>query len=139
MGRGHTGLHKYVADRLSVKPCIMVALKPAVSVNIIHVFLFYSLCTIITIQLVESGWSVILRAIFPMTAPAMTSLSVVSSSSSNECPKCDVTKKSGKHSCCARGGAWFKNCGDASDTQFDHTWAEGVKACLLYTSDAADE
>ena len=45
------------------------------------------------------------------------------------CPKCGVAKKSGKRSCCARGGAWFENCGDVSDTQFDHTWAEGIKAC----------
>ena len=50
-------------------------------------------------------------------------------SSSNGCPKCSTIKKSGKHSCCARGGAWFKNCGDADDTQFDHTWAEGIEAC----------
>ena len=49
-------------------------------------------------------------------------------SSSNWCPKC-VVDKSGKPSCCARGGAWFNKCGDASDTQFDHTWAEGIQAC----------
>ena len=48
---------------------------------------------------------------------------------SNGCVECGVVKKSGKHSCCARGGAWFKNCGDAGDTKFDHTWAEGVHAC----------
>ena len=45
------------------------------------------------------------------------------------CPKCGTVKKSDKRSCCARGGAWFKNCGDAGDTQFDHTWLEGVQAC----------
>ena len=45
------------------------------------------------------------------------------------CSKCGVAKKSGKSSCCARGGAWFKNCGDADDKQFDHTWAEGIQAC----------
>ena len=48
---------------------------------------------------------------------------------SNGCVKCGVVKKSGKRSCCARGGAWFKNCGDAGDTKFDHTWTEGVHAC----------
>ena len=45
------------------------------------------------------------------------------------CPKCGTIKESGKRSCCARGGAWFKNCGDAGDAQFDHTWAEGIQAC----------
>ena len=45
------------------------------------------------------------------------------------CPNCGIAKKSGKGSCCAPGGAWFKNCGDAGDTKFDHTWTEGVQAC----------
>ena len=38
------------------------------------------------------------------------------------CPNCGTFAKSGRVSCCAPGGAWYKNCG-----------------CLLYTSDAADE
>merc|ERR1712224_1082426 len=42
------------------------------------------------------------------------------------CVKCGVIKKSGKRSCCARGGDWFKKCGDAADTTFNHTWSEGV-------------
>ena len=50
-------------------------------------------------------------------------------SSNNGCSKCSTLKKSGKLSCCARGGAWFKNCGDADATQFDYTWAEGIEAC----------
>ena len=57
-----------------------------------------------------------------MPVSRMTMLSVA-------CPKCNITKKSGTLSCCARGGAWFKNCGDVGDTQFDHTWAEGIEAC----------
>ena len=56
--------------------------------------------------------------------PTMSSLSAVS-----ECVKCGTTRKSGKRSCCARGGNWFKNCGDAGDTKFDHTWSEGIRAC----------
>ena len=50
-------------------------------------------------------------------------------SSSSDCPKCGTSKKSGKHSCCARGGAWFKRCGDAGNARFQHTWAEGIQAC----------
>ena len=45
------------------------------------------------------------------------------------CLKCGVAKKSGKRSCCVRGGAWFKYCGEAGDGQFAHTWAEGIQAC----------
>ena len=45
------------------------------------------------------------------------------------CSKCGTAKRSGKRSCCARGGAWFKNCGDVGKTQFDHTWVEGIQAC----------
>ena len=50
------------------------------------------------------------------------------------CSKCGTTKKSGKHSCCARGGSWFKNCGDDGDAYFDHTWAEGIQACKGFRS-----
>ena len=45
------------------------------------------------------------------------------------CPKCGRTSKSGKRSCCARSGAWFKKCGNFGDAKFDHTWAEGIYAC----------
>ena len=45
------------------------------------------------------------------------------------CPKCGTARKSGKRSCCARGGAWFKNCGDVRDSKFNHTWSDGVQAC----------
>ena len=54
--------------------------------------------------------------------------SPTSLSSSRVCAKCG-SRRSGALSCCARGGAWFKKCGDAGDEQFDHTWAEGVQAC----------
>ena len=52
------------------------------------------------------------------------------------CPKCGSAKKSGKRSCCALGGAWFRNCGNSGDTQFDHTWAEGIKACEVFAMSA---
>ena len=43
------------------------------------------------------------------------------------CPKCGTLKKDGKLSCCAPGGAWFKNCGDGQ--MFQYTWADGIDAC----------
>ena len=45
------------------------------------------------------------------------------------CSKCGAMKKSGKSSCCGRGGSWFKTCGSAGNSNFDHTWYEGIQAC----------
>ena len=58
---------------------------------------------------------------------------------STTCPTCGTTKKSKKLSCCARGGSWYKNCGDDGDSKFDHTWTEGVKACKDFVSLLSDE
>ena len=45
------------------------------------------------------------------------------------CPKCGTFGKSGRVSCCAPGGDWFKNCGGARNKNVDHKWFEGVAAC----------
>ena len=45
------------------------------------------------------------------------------------CPKCGTIAKSGKKSCCGRGGSWFKNCGGIGNTKLQHTWHEGTQAC----------
>ena len=45
------------------------------------------------------------------------------------CPKCGVIPNSGKLNCCAVGGAWSGECGDDGDPNFEHTWADGVRAC----------
>ena len=45
------------------------------------------------------------------------------------CPECGIIKKSGKSSCCGRGGSWFGTCGIASNTDLGHTWYEGIEAC----------
>ena len=45
------------------------------------------------------------------------------------CPKCGTFKRSGRVSCCAPGGAWYKNCGDVGDRNVGHSWLEGVKVC----------
>ena len=42
-----------------------------------------------------------------------------------------MIKKSGKRSCCGRGGSWFKNCGTAVDANVEHTWVEGFLACNI--------
>ena len=58
-----------------------------------------------------------------------TNAPIAKEASSSVCPKCGNIKKSGKSSCCARGGSWFQNCGDAGDDNFGHTWLEGTLAC----------
>jgi len=52
------------------------------------------------------------------------------------CPACGTFKKSGRKSCCAPGGAWFKNCGGAHNNNVDHSWLEGVAACKHPTTSA---
>ena len=58
----------------------------------------------------------------------------VSAIRSKECPKCGTNKKSGKLSCCARGGTWFQKCGQVGDTNFDNTWVEGIHVCNDFAS-----
>ena len=45
------------------------------------------------------------------------------------CPKCGTFEKSGRFSCCAPGGAWFKKCGGVGNRKVDHRWSQGVQAC----------
>ena len=45
------------------------------------------------------------------------------------CLKCGIIKKSGKTSCCGRGGSWFRNCGGAGVAKLRHTWYEGIQTC----------
>ena len=45
------------------------------------------------------------------------------------CLKCGTIKKSGKASCCGRGGSWFGNCGVGGNIKLDHTWYEGIQTC----------
>ena len=45
------------------------------------------------------------------------------------CPRCGTFRKSGRVSCCAPGGAWFKNCGGLGSKNTDHRWSDGLAAC----------
>ena len=49
------------------------------------------------------------------------------------CPKCGTIRRSGKSSCCGRGGSWFGNCGSADSTKVEHRWYEGLEACKTRT------
>ena len=46
----------------------------------------------------------------PHITPAAVTMTV-----SYVCPKCGTIEKSGKISCCGRGGAWYGNCGSAGN------------------------
>ena len=50
-------------------------------------------------------------------------------STSSVCLGCGTIQKSGKISCCGRGGSWFGNCGGAGNANLEHTWSEGILAC----------
>ena len=50
-----------------------------------------------------------------------------------ECRKCGTIGKSGKNSCCGRGGSWFRNCGSAGNVKLRHTWYEGIQVCKTRT------
>ena len=47
------------------------------------------------------------------------------------CLQCDIIAKSGKSSCCGRGGSWFGNCGSAGNAKLRHTWYEGIRVCEI--------
>ena len=49
------------------------------------------------------------------------------------CPRCGTIGKSGKMSCCGRGGSWFNNCGGAGNIKLHHMWSEGIQACTART------
>ena len=53
------------------------------------------------------------------------------------CPKCGTIGKSGKRSCCGRGGSWFKNCGDTGSTKLHFTWYEGIQTCTAPSQSTA--
>jgi len=45
------------------------------------------------------------------------------------CLKCGTIQKSGKLSCCARGGSWFGDCAATANAKVQHTWYEGIQSC----------
>ena len=49
--------------------------------------------------------------------------------STSVCPNCGTMEKSGKSSCCGRGGSWFGICGSSGNKRLHHTWSEGVLIC----------
>ena len=65
----------------------------------------------------------------PIATSVSTSAFTLTILSKTTCPKCSTFAISGRVSCCAPGGAWYKNCGGAANKNVDHMWFEGVEAC----------
>ena len=86
-------------------------------------FVGFAKCKVILVVTLESVFCAISNAELHMA------ISESATDSSNWCANCSISKKSGARSCCARDGAWFNRCGDVGDTNFDHTWEEGIQAC----------
>ena len=64
-----------------------------------------------------------------ITVPVNTRTLAITFSNEMTCPKCGKFEKAGRVSCCAPGGAWYKNCGRAGNRNADHRWFEGLEAC----------
>ena len=59
----------------------------------------------------------------------MPTPAVVTPPINSACSECGTIKKSGKLSCCGRGGSWFGICRSDGNTNLGHTWYEGIQAC----------
>ena len=71
------------------------------------------------------------RELIVVSTPIPASVSAPTKASTDVntmvCAKCGTFSKSTRVSCCAPGGAWYKNCGGVGDV--DHSWSEGAQAC----------
>ena len=65
----------------------------------------------------------------PITTSISKAAITSTSGTTMGCPKCGTFEKSGRASCCAPGGAWYKKCGASGSTNVEHRWFEGVEAC----------
>ena len=72
----------------------------------------------------DSVWLYVHVIIFHVPVPAVAATPI-----SSVCLECGTIQKSGRMSCCGRGGSWFGNCGSAGNAFFGHTWSEGIRAC----------
>ena len=56
---------------------------------------------------------------------------VSTTTTSSTCSECGTIAKSGKISCCGRGGSWFGQCGGVGNESFAHSWYEGIRTCKI--------
>ena len=77
---------------------------------------------------------VYLHSDMPVEAPLATGTPAQKS-----CAKCGIIKVSGKPSCCAHGGAWFRKCGKGESKKFAYTWTEGAQSCGGFVGSVSGE
>ena len=68
------------------------------------------------------------------TTAVVSTETTAATTAESGCPKCGTLLKTGKSSCCGRGGAWAGKCADEVSDDFDHTWIEGIKMCSSATA-----
>ena len=128
MGRGHKSLWKYVVEGVVWRMhCVWVWWLADYQTWLTDHLRTTKARYIIDLDVLHCAYKCIAAEI-----PTIAATSSVSRDS--RCPKCGITKKSGKLSCCARGGSWFKTCGDSGDAQYNHTWIEGFRVCDIFAS-----
>ena len=78
----------------------------------------------------KAAISIFLAEIFLIACVVITCENVDKLNEIKASPKCSkcATNRTGKLSCCVRGGSWFKTCGNP-DSNSEHTWDEGILAC----------
>ena len=65
----------------------------------------------------------------PTTTLVSTPTAALTIANTVTCLKCGTFKKSGRVSCCAPDGTWYKNCGGVGNKHVGHSWSEGAQAC----------
>ena len=58
----------------------------------------------------------------------LTAAVTAAAASTTLCSKCGPNN-AGKLTCCFPGGSWEGKCGNKDNSNFDHSWSEGVQAC----------
>ena len=79
--------------------------------------------------------SVCVVALYIYLRVCVSSEPVVTDKTSRECSKCGILK-SGKSSCCGRGGSWFGKCANKVNNKFSYTWSEGIESCQTESESA---
>ena len=123
MGRGHPHLQKYEVERLGFGSHTVYLIIDthwhAYTLHDFHISLSWRRVALVF------AWCLRTHRCTEISTTTRLSLQ----RGKDACGKCGTVNKSGKLSCCAHGGAWFKHCGGAGKTKVAHTWVDGVEAC----------
>ena len=73
------------------------------------------------------------------TSVSTGTLAITATNNKMGCAQCGTFSKSGRVSCCAPGGAWYKRCGGVGNRNADHRWFDGTKTCKrMFKANAND-